>query len=734
MALEITLTGRLAAKADGTTADATDLPGRQASVVFAYLVAERDRPVPAEELAEAVWGGALPPTWRPALRGVVSKVRAFLDLLGLPAAATLTSSSGCYRLTLPSDTAVDVELAAGEVDTARRALGAGQPQRAVAAAGRARTIAGRPLLPGHNSAWVEDRRAALHQLLLSCLALLADAHLAAGQAAMPVGPAPDLVALEPFRDSAHRRLLAAHAAAGDRGEALHAYDRYRRVLAEELGVGPSPELEAAYLELLHAEPADGTLALVAVPAVGPPPAPGPSPGAFVGRSAELRRLTAAWADTRAGRRRTILVAGEAGIGKTRLATELASQAERDGAVVLAGRCDQHLGVPYLPLREAVGRHLAGYPSERLRLVLGPRTAELLRFWPELAWRLPALPPPAPVDPEHQQHEQYLLFEALTGLLEAIAVGGPLLLLVDDLHGADEASLVLLRSLAQGRRPARLLTVLTYRDDERVPRARLTAALGDLVRAPGAELLTLGGLDAGEVAALAAATTARPPGPGAAALAHVLRERTAGNPFLAGELLRHLVETGALDGGDVTAAAAGPAVDDVPETVRWAVGQRLARLGGPVEHVLDAAAVVGYHADVALLGRVVELGHDNLLSALDTAVAARLLEERPGVSGGYGFHHPIVRDLLYRRLPAGERARVHRRVAQALEDLTGGASRLGELADHFDLAGAPFADRAVDYAQRAGEQAFGRRRYEEAAHRHRQALAVLERAQGAGADP
>src|SRR5215207_4351934 len=238
MSLEITLTGQLAAEADGNRADATDLPGRQAPMVFAYLVTERDRPVPSEELAEAVWGGALPPTWRPALRGVVSKVRAFLDLLGLPAAATLTSSSGCYRLTLPSDTAVDVELAAGEVDTARRALGAGQPQRAVAAAGRARTIAGRPLLPGHNSAWVEDRRAALHQLLLSCLALLADAHLAAGQAELAVGPAADLVALEPFRDSAHRRLLAAHAAAGDRGEALRAYDRYRRVLAEEPGGRP----------------------------------------------------------------------------------------------------------------------------------------------------------------------------------------------------------------------------------------------------------------------------------------------------------------------------------------------------------------------------------------------------------------------------------------------------------------------------------------------------------------
>ena len=731
MALEITLTGQLAATADGNKADATDLPGRQAAVVFAYLVAERDRPVPTEELAEAVWGGALPPTWRPALRGVVSKVRDFLGRLGLPAADTLTSSSGCYRLTLPGDTAVDVELAVGEADTARRALGAGHPHRALAAAGRARKIAGRPLLAGHNSAWVEDRRAALYQLLLSCLELLADAHLAAGQAAMAVAPAADLVALEPFRDSAHRRLLAAHVAAGNRGEALRAYDRYRRVLAEELGVGPSPELEAAYLELLHAEPADGTLAPVAVPPAGPPHAPGP--GVFVGRSVELRRLQAAWADTRAGRRRTVLVAGEAGIGKTRLATELASQAERDGAVVLAGRCDQHLGVPYLPLREAVGRHLASYPSERLRGLLGPRAAELVRFWPELAWRLPALPSPSATGPAADPAaDPYLLLEALIGLLEAIAVTGPLLLLVDDLHGADEGSLLLLRSLAGARRPARLLTVLTYRDDERAPRAALTAALGDLVRAPGAELLTLAGLGAGEVAAMAEAAAARPLGQGGQALADVLRERTGGNPFLAGELLRHLADTGSLDGGDVTEAAAGPAVDDVPESVRWVVGQRLARLGGPVEHVLGVLAVIGQQAELALLRRVAGLGWDDLLAALDVAVAARLLEERPGPPGRYAFHHPIVRDLLYRRLPASERARAHRRVGEALEELTGGADRLDELADHFALAGEPYADRAVGYAQRAGEQAAAGHRYEEAAHRHRQALALLERA--GGADP
>jgi DNA-binding SARP family transcriptional activator len=729
MSLRITLTGQLAAEADGHQADATDLPGRQASTVFAYLVAERDRPVPAEELAEAIWGAALPPTWRPALRGVVSKVRDFLDLLGIRGADALTSSSGCYRLVLPGDTAVDIELAEGESDAARRALAEGRFAQALVAAERARAISGRPLLPGHEGAWVEDRRTALHQLHVRSLELLVDVQLAAGQPAQAVGPAGELVALEPFRDSAYRRLLRAHSAAGDRGEALRSYDRYRRVLAEELGVGPSPELEAAYLELLHAEPA--TEAPVPTPSVAAAlPVPAAAGGALVGRAPELRRLQAAWSAARRGQRRTVLVAGEAGIGKTRLVTELATLAERDGAVVLAGRCDPHLGVPHLPLREAVGRQLATYPSERLRALLGPRPAELARFWPELAWRLPALAAPPALGPEA---DQYLLFEALTGLLEAFAVSGPLLLLVDDVHGADEATLLLLRSLAQARRPPRLLCVLTYRNDERRPRAALTAALGDLVRAPGAELLTLGGLAAGEVAAMAAATTPRPLGPGGPTLAQVLRERTGGNPFLVSELLRHLVETGALDAEDVTEVAAGPAAEDVPESVRWVVGQRMARLGGPVEHVLGIAAVIGHQAELALLGRVADLGHDSLLSALDTAVGAGLLEERPGVGGGYAFHHRIVRDLLYRKLPAGERARLHRRVGEALEALTGGTGRLGELADHFALAGSPSAGRAADYARRAGDEAFAGRRYEEAAQRRRQALAVLDRADAA-ADP
>jgi DNA-binding SARP family transcriptional activator len=641
MSLQITLTGQLAAEAGGARADASDLPGRQASLVFAYLVAERDRPVPSEELADALWGGTLPPTWRPALRGVVSKVRDFLDQLGLPATETLTSVAGCYRLSLPADTAVDVELAAGEADAARSALEAGDLERALAAAGRARAIAGRPLLPGHEGPWVEDRRAALRQVLIGGLEMQADVHLAAGNGEAAVGPARDLVALEPFRDSAHARLVRAHAAAGDRGEALRAYDHYRRALAEELGVGPSPELEAVYLELLHAEPP--ALAAAAAPAGAP--AASPVSGPFVGRGPELGRLRSAFAEAAAGHRRAVLVAGEAGIGKTRLGAELAALAAADGATVLAGRSDQYPGVPYLPLREALGRHLAAAPAERLRALRGPEAAELARRWPELAWRLPTAPAPPRAD---QRADRYLLLEAVSGLLEGVAAGGPLLLLLDDLQGADASSLLLLRGLAHAPRPARMLTVLLYRDDELATRASLAVALGDLLRAPGAELLSLGGLATGDVATLAAAAAARPLTAAEAELAGVLQERTRGNPFLVGALL--------------AAGGVERAVREVPDSVRWVVGQRLAGLGGAVEYVLGAAAVLGDEFDLALLGRVVDLGHDSLLSTLDKAAAARLVEERPDAPGRYAFHHPLVRDVLYRGLPAGERARARRRVA------------------------------------------------------------------------
>ena len=591
------------------------------------------------------------------MRGIVSKVREFLKALELPADDMLTSSSGCYRLVLPGDATVDVELAASEADAAERALADGDLERALAAAETARALTGRPLLPDQEGGWVERRRAAWQQVLVRVLQVLVDVWLARGRGDEAVQPATELVGLEPFRESAHLRLVRARAAAGDRGEALRAYDHCRRLLAEELGVDPSPELEAAYLELLRDQPAAPPSPQV--PLEGAPPAVARGEGPFVGRGPELARLRAAWTGARAGRRRLVLVTGEAGIGKSRLTAELAGLAERDGATVLLGRCDEQVGVAYLPLRAAFGPHLAACSAERLRALVGPLGGELVRLWPELARRLPGLPAPTQSGPEE---ERYLLFEAVTGLLDAIASSGPALLLVDDLHEADEQSLALLRHLASATRPAALLVVLTARDEE-ATRGDLPGVLADLLRAPGSEHLALGGLDSREVAAIAETFTGLPSSPATAALAGVVHGRSGGNPFLVGELLRHLAETGALAADAIARTAAGPALDDVPATVRLVVGQRLARLGGTVRHLLEVASVIGHSADLTLLARVVDHGYDDLLDALDAAVRARLLDEPPGVPGRYVFHHGIVHDLVYTGVPAARRALLHHRVAE-----------------------------------------------------------------------
>ena len=641
-------------------------------------------------------------------------MRSFLRTLGLSADEMLAASSGCYLLTLPADATVDIELAAEYADAAAEALGAHDLPRAVAAARFARAIARAPLLPGLEGTWAERRRAALRETLVRSLEVLADAHLAADRGELAVPAARELVGLEPFRESAHLRLLRALAAAGDRGEALRAYERCRRLLAEELGIDPSVDLELAYLELLRSEHASpGSPAAV-------PVAPGmPARSDFVGRTRELALLRAAWEAARSGRRRVMLITGEAGIGKSRLAAELAELAERDGASVLRGRCDEQLRVAHLPFRQAIGHHLAGCTPGRLGGLVG-RGGERGRLWPEMAWRTQGLPVPA----DGPDTERYLLFEAVTRLLEAIAAEAPAVLIVDDLHWADEPSLDLLRHLARTPGPAALLIVATCRSDEQHG-DHLSAVLADLLREPEVQQVRLGGLAVAEIGTLADATAGRPVEAGRTGLARVVHERTDGNPFLAGEMLRHV--TGADVPGDAGTPLIGVATDGVPDTVRLVVAQRLARLDGQVRHAVEAAAVIGRESDLPVLARVVDLGADDLLGVLEGAVGAGLLDACPGLPGRYVFHHAIVQDAVYTCLPAARRALLHHRVGAALEDSPAARYRVPELADHFAMGSeCEDAAKAVRYAHRAGDQALARQRYEEAAHRYQQALAALDR--------
>jgi DNA-binding SARP family transcriptional activator len=252
-ALRVFLVGQVALDAGGRALDESSFAGRQNRLLFAFLVAEHGRPVPRDELADALWGAGPPATWEKALTVIASKVRGLLVEAGLDGAA-LSGAYGCYRLELPGDAWVDMLVAADAADGAEAALRSGNLERARACAALAESLLRLPFLAGEDGAWVTAKRLELADVRIRALGALADACLRTGDAAEAAGWAEQAVALEPFRETGYRRLMEAHVAAGDRAEALRVYDRCRRLLAEELGAYPSPETEAIYRRLLDETP------------------------------------------------------------------------------------------------------------------------------------------------------------------------------------------------------------------------------------------------------------------------------------------------------------------------------------------------------------------------------------------------------------------------------------------------------------------------------------------------
>jgi DNA-binding SARP family transcriptional activator len=246
--LRIHLTGALCLAAGPLLIREERLPHRQGRLAFAYLVAERDRPVLRDELAEVLWPGSQPRAWEVALSAVVSKLRALLAEAGLGRDA-IARPSGCYQLALPADSWVDTEAALLAAHEAEGLLRAGHSPQAYGTAVVAAAIARRPFLPGLEGRWIEARRAQLRSTLLRALDCLAEVQAERGEHALALRSAEEAVALEPYRESGHRRLMRVHLAAGNRAEAVRALDRCRRLLAEDLGERPTAETEAVLREV-----------------------------------------------------------------------------------------------------------------------------------------------------------------------------------------------------------------------------------------------------------------------------------------------------------------------------------------------------------------------------------------------------------------------------------------------------------------------------------------------------
>ncbi|MGV0796152.1 BTAD domain-containing putative transcriptional regulator [Mycolicibacterium elephantis] len=425
------------------------------------------------------------------------------------------------------------------------------------------------------------------------------------------------------------------------------------------------------------------------------------PGPFVGRGDELGRLLSSWQVTLAAGTRAVLIAGEPGVGKTRLAGEWSRQAYEQGAVVLYGRCDEDLGAPYQPFAEALRSLVPSLGTDRLRGLRGVEA--LLPLVPRLTDVLPDLAAPHHADPDT---ERYALFDAVVGLLGIASAAAPVVVVLDDLHWAAKPTLLLMRHLLRFGEHARVQIVGTYRSTDLDRSHPLAAMLADLHRDGSADRLALGGLDEDEVTEYVVEA-----GYDDEELAQALASVTGGNPFFLIEALRHVDESG---------GHWDPST--LPQGVREAVSRRLSRLQSETNKALAAAAVVGSRFAIDLVERVMD---QDLVDAFDEACKAGIVIEEQG--GRYRFNHALVRQALLAELPSVRRMRLHQHIAETLEAEPGAdEDLLDELAYHyFECAWAGNAAKAVHYCRRAADQAMARLAYESAADHYDRALHALD---------
>ncbi len=452
-------------------------------------------------------------------------------------------------------------------------------------------------------------------------------------------------------------------------------------------------------------------------------------GGYVGREQERAQLDELWAQARDGSLRLALISGEAGVGKTRLASNLALQARGEGATVLYGRCDEDLGVPFQPFSQALAHLVREAPKPILEGHVEHHGGNLARLVPGLGERLADLPVARQGDPET---ERYLLYAAAASLLEDAGEDEPVLLILDDLQWADQQTLSLLRHVLAASGPMRVMIVAVYRESDLSRDHPLTALLADLHRDHGGDRIKLTGLESADVLALIEALAGHELDQKGRELAGEITRETAGNPFFAGELIRHLIESGAIvhEQGEHWRVVGDVAELGLPQSVREVTGRRVDRLGPNARLALSVAAVIGRDFDLSLLTRAVDLPETQLLDLLDDAVAASLLQESSEQAGRFTFTHALVEHTLCADLGRTRRALLHRQIAQALEEQCGDqpGERLGELAGHWAAAvGGSDAAKAAHYAGRAGEWALQQLAPDEAARWYRQALELQEQA-------
>jgi predicted ATPase/DNA-binding SARP family transcriptional activator len=676
--------------------DGRELPlgsGRQRAL-FVLLLLHADEVVSRDRLIDELWGERPPASAAKVLQGYVSQLRR-----RLPPESIVTRGSG-YLLRGGGTDASEFERL---VERARKedAREAALTLRDALALWR-----GGALAEVEYEAWAQAEIARLEELRLVAIEERIEVDLRLGEDAHVVPELEALVAAHPLRERPRAQLMLALYRAGRQTGALDAFAAARRRLVDELGVEPGTALRELHHAILRQDPALELPAQAAT--VG-----SQSLGAFVAREAELAQLVTGLDDAIAGRGRLFLFVGEPGIGKSRLAEELIQLARARRVEVLVGRCWEAGGAPaYWPWVQALRAHVGGTEPERLRAQLGRGGPDLAQLVPELRELFPDLPEPQPLVSESAR---FRLFEAVASLLRSAAETCPIVLVLDDLHAADEPSLLLLRFLGRELGSSRLLVVGAYRDVDPIPADPLTTTVTELARERTVTSLVLSGLAEGDVARFIELIAGEPASQRLAANVH---EETQGNPLFVGEIVRLLAAEGRLDGEKEPRLA-------VPPTVRDVIARRLRHLSDACNRVLVLASVLGPEFGLDALSRLGELTDDELLETLDEAMVARVVSNVPDDADRLRFAHTLIRDSLYEGLTTVRRVRLHRLAVEALEALYGDepGQHLAELAHHA-ISGSDF-EKGLSYARLAGDRALSLLAYEEAANLYETALGALD---------
>jgi DNA-binding SARP family transcriptional activator/tetratricopeptide (TPR) repeat protein len=691
--------------------------------LLALLLLNANEVVSRDRLIDELWGASAPQSATKLVQVYVSRLRKALE----PWGELLVTQAPGYTVRIEPDQ-LDVERFERLAGEGHQALAAGKPEQAAACLREGLDLwRGAPLADFAFETFAEAEVARLEELRLAALEDRIDADLALGRTGL-VGEIDALVARHPLRERLRGQLMVALYRAGRQSEALAAFRDARRTLVDEVGVEPGPALRRLEQAILAHDPElDGPAAGVraAESLEGDTTTPVPdSADVFVGRRAELDLFEEALTETEAGRGGIVLIGGQAGIGKSRLLDEVTRRARERQMPVAWGRCWEADGAPaYWPWIQSLRAHLRGRDLERVRSELGPRRSDLVAILPELGVPADAAPAPPSVGSEA---DRFRLFESVGSFLVDAARTEPLVLILDDLHAADEPSLLLLRYVAAEAATAPLLVIGAYRDVELEPTAPLALVVPELARERRTRQVTLSGLSETEVARLIAAAAGLEAPQRSVEAIH---RGTEGNPLFVGEVVRLLSSTGRLD----SIGASGSQALPLAPGVRAVIGGRLNRLSDDCRAVLVLAAALGREFAFTSLVEAGDRSEEEVLDALEEALAAQVISDVPDAPDRLRFAHALIRDTLYSELAGPRRARLHRTVGEALERRYAGDTEphLAELAHHYYAAGAAGDPaKAVDYARAAGDRSVALFAYEEAVRLYSMSLEALGLLDGA----